>query len=153
MAIDEHTGFETPGIQPVVPEMTPSSGYRPEIGDPVLDRLREEDDGGSCVVPSAPDIDEVIKRRRQSAPSSGALDADTLRYIGDTERKLSEAKQSIAHVEALMAAFDGQSFLGRFFHYREFVKLRNQLDAAIAEERSLEELLRIASVGAAGGKE
>lgn len=145
---------EIPDVQPFVPEMVPSKErYRPEIGDPVLDRLREED-GDACIVPNTPDIDSVIERKKQrnSASSESGPSSDAVEYLETAKRNLEEAKTSIARIESLIGVFDEQPLWVRFIHYLDFVELRKQLESAINEERSIEERIRIAEMGISSGE-
>lgn len=134
--------FEMPAVRPAVPETVPSEGYRPEIGGPVLDRLREEDDRRR-LPPDTPDIDEVIERKRRST-TGRSFGEDPVAYLASLQEDLSEAKRKIELTAALIGSFGEQPVWYRVLHRAEYRRLQNEYDTAIREEHGVEELLRMA---------
>jgi len=143
--------FELPGIQPVVPEKrVPDTGYRPEVGDAVVDRIRREDGSDSVGQSSVPDIDNVINRRKGNNSPSGFVESPAA-YIAKAKQDLDETKRMIARLAEMIGAFDDQSLAARLWHHSEYRRLQHEYDEAIREERRLEETLRISAIGESAG--
>jgi hypothetical protein len=141
--------FEMPEVRPAVPEMVPDGGYRPEIGGPVLDRLRREDGDGPP--PIAPDIDEVIRRRKDAESRVRPVSSENDGYLVRVKADLDEAKGRIEHIATLIGAFGERSFADRLFHFIEYRNLQREYEEAIQKEHRLEELLRLAKIGNGNG--
>lgn len=135
---------ELPGLQLPVPEIRiPGRGYVPEVGDPVIDRIRREDEGIDDVVPQdVPKIDEVIERQRKkmNMPVAGE---DPEAYLLKMEQSLVEANLNVERIAMLVGAFGEQPVWRRFLHHREYVKLQREYAAAIEAAHLAENAIRI----------